>query len=129
MQNITTTSGLKNAIQLLEIEQAVNKQLLKEKFHHTYESMKPANMLKKTIKDVASSPYLIDNVITAAISLASGYITKKIVVNASGNLFKKLVGTALQFAVTNLVAQNPETIKSAGRYIFQHIFHKKERNL
>ena len=47
MQNITSTAGLKNAIQLLEAEQAVKGQLLKEQFYITYESLKPVNLLKK----------------------------------------------------------------------------------
>ena len=126
MLNITSITELKNAIHFLENKQTLDKQLLIEQFHLTYESLKPINLLKKTIKDVASSPYLIDNIIGTSIGLASGYLTKKIIVNASGNLFKKLIGSVLQFGVTNIVAQNPETVKSFGRSIFQFILSKKE---
>jgi len=126
MLNISSISELKNAIQLLEDEQTSKELLLKKQLLHTYESLKPVNLLKNTIKEVASSPYLIDNVIGTAIGLASGYLTKKIVVNASGNMFRKLIGSVLQFGVTNLVAQNPETIKSFGKYLFQLILSKKE---
>ncbi len=128
MQNITSATGLKNAIQLLEVEQVVKLQLFKEQFHLTYESLKPVNILKSTIKDVASSPYLIDNILGTAIGLTSGYLSKKIFVGASGNMFRKLLGSVLQFSVTNVVAQHPETIKSFGQFIFQHIFRKKEMN-
>ena len=128
MQNITSTAGLKNAIQLLEVEQAVNGQLLKEQFHLTYESLKPVNLLKGTLKDISSSPYLIDNILGAAMGLATGYLTKKIIVSKSGNMFRKLIGSVLQFGVTNIVAQHPDAIKSFGRFISQHIFRKKEMN-
>ena len=63
MQKITPTDELKNAIQLLEVEQAAKWQLLKEQFHLSFESLKPLNIFKSTLNEVASSPYLIDNII------------------------------------------------------------------
>ncbi len=128
MQNITSFTELKNAIQLLEVEQAAKGQLLREQFSITYESLKPVNLLKSTLKDLSSSPYLIENIVGSAVGLASGYVSKKIVVGASANIFRKLFGSILQFGVTNLVAQNPDAIKSVGQYIVQHIFRKKEKD-
>ncbi len=126
MQNINSVAGLKNAIQLLEVEQAINGQLLKEQFYLTYESLKPVNLLKGTLKDITSSPYLIENILGTAIGLATGYLSKKIVVGASGNIIRKLFGSVLQLGVTNAVAQHPDGIKSIGQFIFQHIFRKKD---
>ena len=128
MQKITPTDELKNAIQLLEVEQAANWQLLKEQLHLSFESLKPVNILKSTLKEVASSPYLIDNIIGNAVGLATGYLSKKIVIGASGNIFRKLFGFVLQFGVTNFVAQHPDAIKSIGQFILQHVFQKKEMN-
>jgi hypothetical protein len=129
MENITSTAGLKNAIQLLEVEQAVKGQLLKEQFYHiTYESLKPVNLLKSSLNDIVSSPYLIDNILSAVLSLATGFLTKKIIVSASGSVFRKLIGSLLQVGVTNAVAQHPDAIKSFGQFIVQHIFRKKELN-
>lgn len=128
MQNITTATELKNAIQALEADYAVQEQLLKAQFHLTYESIKPINLIKGTIKDITSSPYLIDNMIGTAIGLGTGYVTKLIVVGSKGNLFKKLLGSVLQFGVTNFVAQNADTIKTYGQLIIQSIFNKKDMN-
>jgi hypothetical protein len=128
MQEITSTAGLKDAIQLLESEQAVKRQLLKEQFYITYESLKPISLLKSAINDISSSPYLIDNLSGTVIGLATGYLTKKIFIGASGNLIRKLLGSILQFGVTNVVAQHSETIKSIGQAIFQHFLNKKEMN-
>jgi hypothetical protein len=127
MQNITSTIELKNAIQLLSAEHAIKGQLLKEQFFITYQSLKPVNLLKSTLLEVTSSPYLIDNILGAVLGLASGYLSKKIVVAGSGNIFRKLLGSLLQVGVANFVSQHPEGIKSVGQYIFQHIFNKKER--
>jgi len=128
MQNISSAIELKKAIQLLEIEQTVNRQLLKDQFLITYESLKPLNILKRTLKDIASSPNLVDNILGATVGAASGYLTKKIIVNSSGNIFRNLFGSILQFGITNMVAQHPDAIKSFGNFILQHITRKKEAN-
>jgi len=129
MQNIiTSVSGLKAAIQLLEAEQVVNRQLLKDQLYITCESLNPLNILKNTLNKAVTSPNLIDNVLGATIGLATGYLSRKIVVGVSGNLFKKLFGSVIQMGVTNIVAQHPNDIKSFGQFIFQHIFSKKEMN-
>lgn len=126
MENITSAMELKNAIQLLEVEQSFKGQLLKEQFYITYESLKPVNILRSTLKDIISTPNVIDNILGTTIGLASGYLSKKIVVGTSANIVRKLIGSLLQLGITNTVAQHPETIKSFGQYLFQHIFHKKE---
>jgi hypothetical protein len=128
MQNITNKAGLKSAIQLLEAEHAVSGQMLKEQFYLTYESFRPVNIIKSTLKDIAASPYLVDNILSTTMGLATGYISKKIIVGASGNMFRKLLGSLLQFGVTTLVAKNPDAIKSLGQLIFQYFSRKKEKN-
>jgi hypothetical protein len=127
MQNITTVAELKNAIRILEDEQSVKEQLLKEQFYITYESLKPLNLLKATLKDLSSSPYMIENIVGSAVGLATGYVSKKIVVGSSANIIRKLIGSVLQFGITNLVAQHPDAIKSISQYIIQHIFTKKKK--
>lgn len=127
MQHITSSAALKNAIQLLEVEQAIKEQLLRDQFHLTYESLKPVNLLKNAFKNITSSPDLLDNILGTVTGLATGYLTKKIVVSGSGNVFRKLIGSVLQFGVTKLVAQHPDAIRSFGQFIIQHIFSKKER--
>ena len=128
MQNITSIAELKDAIQVLEVEQGIKEQILKEQLYVTYESLKPINILKKTLKEISSSPYLIDDISGTAMGLASGFLSKKIFVGASGSLFRKLIGSILQFGITNVVAQNSSIIKSIGQAIFQYFLRKKELN-
>jgi hypothetical protein len=128
MQNITSVSDLKNAIQLLEAEQAARGQLVKEQFYLTFESLKPVNLLKSALKDISSSPFLIDNIIGTALGLATGYLSKGVFIGRSGNKIKRLIGTILQFGITNVVAQNSDSIKLFGRSLFQHLFRKKTEN-
>jgi len=128
MQNITSSAELKNAIRILEIEQTVNGQLLKDQLYLTCESLKPANILKNTLKDITSSPNLIDNILGTAMGLITGYFSRKIVIGTSGNIFRKLFGSIVQIGVTDVVSQHPDAIKSFAQFIFQRIFRKKEIN-
>ena len=128
MGKITSTTGLKNAIQLLEAEQAANWQLLKEQLNITYKSFRPVNLFKSTFNNMTSSPYLIENILGTTMGLATGYLSKKMVVGASVNIFRKLFGSVLQLLVTNVVAQHPDTIRSFGRYVFQQFLRKKAIN-
>jgi hypothetical protein len=128
MESITTSDELKNAIQILEFDQQIREQQLKEQVYLTVESLKPVNLIKSTLHEVASSPYLIDNILGASMGLASGYISRKLVVGGSHNIIKKLFGTILQFGVTNVVAQHTDPIKSVGQFIYQHFLKKKEVN-
>jgi hypothetical protein len=128
MQNITSIAGLKNAIQSLEIEQAEKGKLLKEQFYVTYESFKPANLIANTLNDIAKSPYLIDNILGAAMGLVTGFYSKKLMFNSSGSKLKRLIGVVLQFGVTNLVAKHQDTIRSIGQVVFQHLIRKNRLN-
>jgi hypothetical protein len=128
MEKITSVAELKSAIELLEVEHALKGQLLKEQVYLTYESLKPINVLKRTLKELTSSPYLIDNIPGTIMGLASGYLSKKLFTGGSGNIFRKLLGSILQFGVTNVVAKNSDVIKSTGLAIFQHFLQKKIMN-
>jgi hypothetical protein len=128
MQNITSISELKKEIQLLEIEQVDNGKLLKEQFYATLESFKPANIIANTLNNIEKSPYLIENILGAAVGLVSGFYSNKLIFNARGNKLKKLIGVVLQFGVTNLVAKHRGTIRSIGQVLVKHLARKKKLN-
>lgn len=128
MEKITSIQELKQAIYELEEEQTIKGLLLKDQFYLTYESLKPANLIKSTLKDVLSSPSLTEDILGAVIGLAGGFLSKKVVVGASGNLVRKLIGSLIQFGVGNVVAQHPDAIRSIGQFILSLFSRKKEVN-
>lgn len=128
MQNITSSAALKNAIQLLEAEQGIKGQQLKDQFYLTVESLKPVSLIEKALHEISSSPNLIDNILSTALGITSGFLTNKIFVGASGSLVRKLIGSALQFGVASTVAQNPDAIKSYGQLILQYLLRRREKN-
>jgi hypothetical protein len=128
MQNLSYTTKLRNEIYSLEADKVVKGQLLKEQFYLTYESLKPVNLLRSTFNEVTSSPDLVNNIIGSAIGLTSGFLSKKIFIGPSGSIFKKIIGSILQFGVTNVVARHPDSIKLLGQYLLQQFQHKRESN-
>jgi len=128
MEKITCAAELKIAIQTLKFEQDVQGKLLKEEFMITFESLKPANIIKNTLHDITQSPYLMDNALGAITGLVSGYLSKKIAVGTSHSLIRKIAGSLLQFGVTNLVAQHADTLKTVGNILIQKFLHKNDIN-
>ena len=126
MKKSTAAMELKEAIQILEAEQNAKGLILKEQLYTTYETLKPINILKKTLQDVSASPYLIDNILGSAVGMTSGFLTKRIFVGTSGSLLRKLLGSILQFGVTNAVAQHTDMIKSIGQLMLQSFRRRKE---
>lgn len=127
MQNTTSVAELKSAIRFLEDEQARKEQELKEQLLLTFESVKPINIIKSSLKDIVSSPYLTDNILATVSGMAGGYVSSKILVGTSKNIGRKLLGNVLRLGVTNFVTRNPQIIKSFGLFVLQQILHKKKK--
>lgn len=127
MENITSTTDLKNAILLLEAEHHAKSLELKEEFTVAYKSINPLNLIKETLNGDDSSPGILENIVTGGIGLATGYITRRLFIGPSANVFRKLLGSALQFGTTSLIAKNGQTIKSVGQLLFNLYSSKKKK--
>lgn len=111
MENINSRSKLKESIQLLELRQIEDKRMLKEQFLLTYESMKPMNMIKKSIKDMVTSSDHNEGLLQTTLGLAAGYLSKKAAVGSSQNPLRQLLGALVQLGVTNVVSKNTGGLK------------------
>jgi hypothetical protein len=114
MQKINSATDIKQLILQLENQQTIDLKRFKEQLNLTYENIKPINLVKNTFKQVVASEELTDNIVNTSVSLAAGYVSKILFEKASHSPFRKLVGTALLFGVTNLVAKKPHIVKSIG---------------
>jgi len=117
METQYSYSDLQNSIKLLEEEQIIKRHLLNEQLNVSFESLKPINLFSSALKEVSKTADLRDNILGTAIGLASGFLTKRLIVGTSGNVFRKLIGSFIQLEVTNIVAKHPDTIKAVGRVI------------
>ncbi len=121
MNNKNQTEALNKAIEVLQKKKDIEFELLKEQFHITYESLKPINLIKSTLADVASSRELKNNVLNNVIGLTTGYISKKVLLGSSRNPIKILLGSLFQFAIAKVVSKHTESIKSTGENILFNI--------
>jgi len=126
MQTISSVQGLRNAIQLLKAEQKIKGELLKAQVMITYESLKPVNLIRNTLKDLFSSSFQGENISGIAAGITGGYLLKKLFVGRSANPFKKLLGSIIQVGLTSLIAQNSRLIKSFATGIFR-LFSEKNK--
>ena len=125
MGNISSVGELKESIRKLELEQAIKGELLKEQFYITYDSFSLISFLRNSFKKTASSPDLINDVLGTALGLATGFISKKIFIGSSGNVFRKIFGSALQLGVISFVSQHSREVKLLGHFLIQQFFSKR----
>lgn len=125
MQKFTSSAGLKQAIMMLEAEQAINSQLLKEHFEVTYESFKPENFVKTIMKHFAAKPLEGDGVISNVVGAAAGYLTKELVVGSSDNKYRMVLGDMLQTGVTSMIAKNPDFLSTIAAFVMNLFSQKK----
>ena len=119
MGTITTQHELKAAILLLEVQQAEEGKALKEQFQTVYDSIKPANIILNTLKDLGDSDLIKDGILNTSVGFGTGYLSKMIFQGVVNSPIKKLLGSALMFGITNLVSKNPDAIKEMARKIFK----------
>lgn len=124
MGKITSLIELKESIFLLEIKKANEARLLKEQFMTTYESIKPVNLIKNSISELITSPALKEGLLNTTLSLAAGYLSKRVVVGSTHNPLKQLLGTFLQMGVTNIVSKNTDGIKSSVMSLINNFLSK-----
>ncbi len=123
-ERITSVAALRSSIKVMEVEQQTKQLELKDQFYLAYESLKPVNIVRSTLKDFLSAS---DNFSGTAVGAAGGYLVKKLLVGSSGSMLRKLIGTALQIGMTNIGSHKSDVIKSAGQAILRRLFRRKDR--
>ncbi len=108
MKKQQETEILKEAIAILKLKQAEDLMQLKDQYHNTYESLQPVNLIKNAFAQLTTTKEFKGNIFNSVIGIASGYVTKKILLGSTHNPIKKVLGTILQFAITNFVSKKAE---------------------
>jgi len=125
----TERERLNERILFLQNKQAEQLQTLKDQFAVTYESVKPINLIKNGLNEIASSPDIKNGILNNVIGLTTGYLSKKVLIGSSHNPIKKILGMLLQFAIANVVSKHSETIKSTGEYVVKRILKNRNKEI
>lgn len=126
MQKITNVVELKIAIQQLEDKQAKEWPLLKQQFFISYENSKPLNIIKSAFKEFISAPDLKTTVVNGVLGLATGFVTKKLIVGDTNNLVTKLLGFLVEMIVAKKVTGSADEIKAFGSSLLSKIINSHD---
>lgn len=122
MKKLNETDALNELIFITEQQYYTDFRLLKEQFHTAYESIKPINLIKNLVHEVTVSPEIKEDIFGNIMGLASGFISKKVMIDENSGVFKRVIGTVLQFAVANVVSKHSVNIKAVGTALFNNFF-------
>lgn len=129
MERITSAKALRESIMQLELKQLEQERLLKEQFALTYQEMKPASIIKRTVKDIFATNDIKDNILGSVLGLAVGYLSKKVAVGSTHNPLKQLLGAILELGVANAVSKNSVGIGSQVMEWIRNYLSKSEADL
>ena len=124
---ITDTTSLNKAIALLEQKRRDQEQDISAHFKHTYQSLQPINLLKNAFQGITSSPSTKGNLIKAALGLGAGLLSKKLFFGGSSSVFKKLLGTAVEFGVAKAVTNKSGNVMAKGLNLVRNMLVKRDR--
>ncbi|MFB9057406.1 hypothetical protein ACFFU9_11710 [Mariniflexile ostreae] len=67
--------------------------------------LRPSKLLKRAFTDVKEAPEAKKDLFEILVSLAGGYLSKKLVVGKSNGIFKNLLGYAVQYLSTKIISK------------------------
>lgn len=111
MKTKNETDSLNDLIIITEQKRAYELELLKKQLHLVSENLNPVNLIKSVFHEVVASPEIKNNLVNSAIGLSTGFLSKKLLTGNSQNSFKKVLGTLIQFGVTNIVSKHSDNLK------------------
>ena len=121
---ITNKQELDEAIIELTKRKAAQKNLLIQQYQQTAESLRPGNLVKHALSDIAHSPSARSGILKTAAGLGIGLLTKNLFWGNSGSFAKRLVGNALKFGVAKTAVSNSDKIKAYATAIYHNLFQK-----
>lgn len=112
MKAISQNELLDEKIKLLKLKQSNDFEILKNQFDSTLDSLKPINIIKETIADFKESKDIKHSLIESALGIAGGFITRRMLVDKSSGMFKKITATVIQYLVSNFITNKAEKINA-----------------
>lgn len=129
MKTLNSIEELEQAIAILEIEHQAKGAALKTQFSAAYRSLSPIDLIKEAFKKgEADTPSMLEHAIVNGLSLASGYITRRIVVSATSGFIRKALGSILQFGASTMVSHNADAIHSIRQFLINMYGARRKNN-
>jgi len=110
MYTINSDKSLGEAIRNLEEQRIIQLEILKNTAELTLHELNPVNIVKEKIQEgitnigeTVSSSGFKNSLFKTGIGLASGFLTRKLLVGSNGGIVKRLLAAAFQTAVSGFV--------------------------
>jgi hypothetical protein len=126
MENLNRIENISLEIKKLEVEQHLAFIELKNQVNFTLATLSPSNFLKTTLQDAIALPDLQDGIVNNAIGLATGFLSKKILIGSTHNPIKKVLGSIFQLVVTSYISKHSNAIKNVSESIINKVFNKQK---
>ncbi len=120
----TSNMTIEKRIELLTIKNKIDRLEVEIAFETAMEQLKPSRLIANTLNDVVTSPQLGQSIANVGMSVALGFISKKMAVGDSHNPLKVIMGAMLQYGVTAMVSNNPQKVKLVALNFIQNILGK-----
>jgi hypothetical protein len=118
MNAIVTEDDLAQAVLTIEKKQKEQGIIVVAEFNELLQSVRPSAILKNILTEITSSGELKDNLVNTSAGVAAGIVAKRLVAGKNAGIVRQVVSNGIQFGVTNIIARNPETIKTIGTTLF-----------
>ncbi|HRP55157.1 hypothetical protein [Agriterribacter sp.] len=99
------SEDIKARIKILEEQTLVMEQGLKVRFKETYESFKPANLIKSVFHGITSDKGIKNGFLGTILKFGVGYAGSRLFWNPSGSIAKRAIGAALQLGTTREIGK------------------------
>ncbi|WP_430409344.1 hypothetical protein [Kordia sp.] len=103
-KEISNINELEQSILKLKAQKENDFVALKSQMSHSYQELRPSRVVKRIFTDLKEEPKIKDNVLESVISLAAGYVSKRILIGKSNSFFKSVLGYLVQIGATKLIS-------------------------
>ncbi len=121
-------SDLRAEIQRTKAKKLILANEIRTETLKTIETLKPINLIKSSLKNLGTSPGLKGHALETAVGMGAGYLVKKVLVGGAAGPLKKILGTLLQYGITNLASNKGVFIKEKTGNLISKLFTKKKEN-
>ncbi|MEO8769936.1 MAG: hypothetical protein ABI402_07620 [Ferruginibacter sp.] len=125
---ISSKKELDERIIELEKKKIYQRELIKDQYQETVESLRPANLIKGVFNDIRHSPAASSGILKTVAGLGIGMLTKNLFWGKSSSLIKRLLGNVLKIGVAKTAVSNGDKIKAYGVAIYNNLFKRKANN-
>ncbi|MCH8546519.1 MAG: hypothetical protein LAT54_07280 [Cryomorphaceae bacterium] len=128
MNRINNTSELQAKISEMQAKSDEAAVLLKEELSGIVDGVHPVQLLKNGIRELVTSSEVKNELLGLSLAMSSGYMTKKLMIGNSNNIFQRIMGNVISVIVSKNIALNADKIQTTVLAVISSIMDRKKSN-